>query len=96
VADEPGIGELGRKIEDFRRDVRDDFATMSQQLSQFVLREVYKTDKDANELRLARLEREQENARNAARTALWAAIGSILATIIGGVILATILKGGGG
>lgn len=95
MADEPGLGELGRKIEDFRRDVRDDFAAMSQQLSQFVLREVYNTDKTAQEKRIERIERELETQRNAARTALYAAIGSILATIVGGVFLAMLLKGGG-
>ena len=95
MSDEPGLGELSRKIEDFRRDVRDDFAQMSAQLNQFVLREVYLADKTALEARLARMERESENARNAARTAVFACIATIIGTIVAGVFMAVLVKGGG-
>jgi hypothetical protein len=91
MADEPGNGELARKIEDFRRDVRDDFQAITSQLTQFVLREVYLADKRALEDRLARMERESENARSAARAAIYACIGTIIAAIVVGVLV----KGGG-
>jgi hypothetical protein len=95
MADEPGNGELARQIADFRADVRDDFAQITTQLTQFVLREVYTADKKALEGRLARMERESEAARNAARTAIYACIGAIIAAIIAGVFVALLMKGGG-
>lgn len=88
---EPGNGELARKIEDFRRDVRDDFQAITNQLNQFVLREVYLADKRALEDRLARMERESESARSAARTAIYACI----ATIVAAIVVAVLVKGGG-
>lgn len=91
MADEPGNGELARKIEDFRRDVRDDFQAITNQLTQFVLREVYTSDKRALEERLARMERESEAARSAARNALYACLGTIVAAIV----VAVLVKGGG-
>ena len=91
MADEPGNGELARKIEDFRRDVRDDFQAITNQLNQFVLREVYLADKRALEERLARMERESEAARAAARNALYACLGTIVAAIV----VAVLVKGGG-
>ncbi|GAA2298241.1 hypothetical protein GCM10010402_66040 [Actinomadura luteofluorescens] len=91
MADEPGNGELARQIADFRRDVRDDFATVTSQLTQFVLREVYQSDKAALEARLARMERESEAARSAARNALYACLGTIVAAIV----VAVLVKGGG-
>lgn len=95
LPDEPGLGELARLLADFRRDVRDDFATISARLDTFVLREVYQADKAAGEARLARMEREQEAQRAAVRAAIYAAIGSVLASVVAGVILAMVLKGGG-
>lgn len=94
MSDDPGMGELARKIEDFRRDVRDDFAQIGNQLAQFVLREVYLADKAALEARLARMEREQEASRSAVRNAVFGAIGSIVATIVVGIIMAVAVKGG--
>lgn len=94
MTNDPGLGELARKIEDFRRDVRDDFAQIGNQLAQFVLREVYLADKTALEARLSRMEREQEAQRSAVRAAIYAAVGSVLASIIAGVVLAVLLKGG--
>jgi hypothetical protein len=91
MADEPGNGELARKIEDFRRDVRDDFQAITSQLNQFVLREVYASDKRALEERLARMERESEGARGAARSAIYACI----ATIVAAIAVAVLVKGGG-
>lgn len=96
----PGLGELGRKIEDFRRDVRDDFSQTSsrfdkidERLERFVLKEVFEAYKTAQGERLARMEREQEAARNAARGAVYAAIGSVIATVLAAIILSQVLRG---
>lgn len=94
MPDEPGLGELSRKIEDFRRDVRDDFAQISAQLERYVLREVYEAREAALHDRLSRIEREQESNRSSARAAIYAAVGSVLASITAGIVLALVLKGG--
>lgn len=94
MPDDPQLGELTRKIEDFRRDVRDDFQQISTQLAQYVLREVYLADKAATEARLARLEKEGEAQRSAVRNALLGAAASILASIIVAVVVAVLTKGG--
>jgi hypothetical protein len=62
----PGIGELGRKIEDFRRDVRDDFAALIARLDQLVPREVYNVERDATSARIKRLEDDHAAARTRA------------------------------
>ncbi|MCP2339156.1 hypothetical protein [Actinomadura rupiterrae] len=94
MADEPGLGELSRKIEDFRRDVRDDFQAIATQLAQYVLREVYLANEAAQDTRIARLERELENARNTARTAIYAAIGAAVSSVVAAVIITYLFKGG--
>jgi hypothetical protein len=94
VPDAPGIGELARKIEDFRRDVRDDFSQLTTRMDAFVLREVYLADKASLELRLSRMEREQEASRGAVRAAIYAAVGSVIASISAGIVLALLLRGG--
>ncbi|WP_198679472.1 hypothetical protein [Thermomonospora amylolytica] len=88
------MGELARLVADFRADVREDFNAINARLDTYVLREVYAADKEALLERLGRLEREAEAARASARAAVWAAAGGVFATIIGGVILALLLKGG--
>jgi hypothetical protein len=100
VADDPSLGELGRKIEDFRRDVRDDFSHIStrfdkvdERLERFVLKEVFEAYKAAQAERLGRLEREQETSRNAARAAIYAAVGSIVATVLAAILLSQVLRG---
>jgi hypothetical protein len=94
VADDPQLGELSRNLADFRRDVRDDFQGISGQLKEFVLREVYLADKTAADARIARLEKELEGQRSAARNAIYAAAGSVLASIVVGIVMAVVTKGG--
>lgn len=94
MSNEPTIGELGRKIEDFRRDVRDDFAAMSGQLQQYVLREVYDAREAALAERLTRIERALEAQKSQARAAIYAAVGSVVASVMAGIILAVLFKGG--
>lgn len=94
MSDEPGIGELARSIDAFRRDTRDDLQQINIRLDQFVLREVYASDRASLELRLGRMEREAEAQRSATRTAIYGALASIVASIVVGIVLALITKGG--
>lgn len=93
MADDPTLGELARLLHDFRADVRDDFAAINTRFDTLVLRDVYNADRAALELRLARLERDQESNRSAVRAAIYAAIGAVLSSVVGGVILALVLGG---
>lgn len=94
MADDPQLGELSRSLQDFRRDTRDDFAQIASRLDQFVLREVYLSDKNALEARLARMEREQEGQRSASRAAVYGALASIVASVVAAIVMAVVVKGG--
>lgn len=104
MADEPNLGELGRSIEAFRRDVRDDFGQISAQISNLLPREVYNSDRAALEARMAadarstdarlsRIERENESNRSSARNAIFAAVGAFVASVASGILLVVLLKG---
>jgi hypothetical protein len=94
VSDEPGIGELARTIDAFRRDTRDDLQQINTRLDQFVLREVYASDKAAQDEWRKRAEREAEGQKSAVRMAIYGALGSVVASVVVGVVLALITKGG--
>lgn len=94
MADDPQLGEINRKLDDFRRDVRDDFQTINVQLAQYVLREVYIAERTALAERVSRLEAVREADRQTVRNAVLAAIGSVAASIIVGVVMAILTKGG--
>jgi hypothetical protein len=93
VQDEVSLGEITRKIEDFRRDVRDDFAQISQQLTQFVLREVYLSDERTRTTRFEAIEAELK--RSSANRVLMAtlAITAFLGPVVVGIIVFLVTRG---
>jgi phage terminase Nu1 subunit (DNA packaging protein) len=101
--------ELKRAIESGYRELTSDIAQLNQQLSMYVLREVYDAHRLADEQRrtadlerraadldrVARLEAQVVDQREQTRRAMWTAISSFLAPIAVAVVLAFMLRGGG-
>jgi hypothetical protein len=87
VANEPGLGELGRQIESFRREVRDDLQSITQRLDTFVLREVYASDEQRRTEKFKAIE--EELARNRANRFLMAtlAVTAFIAPMVVGIIV---------
>lgn len=93
MTDDPSLGEITRKIEDFRRDVRDDFAQIGQQLTQFVLREVYNSDERARTARFEAIEAELKRNSSNRITMATLAITSFIGPVVTGIIVFLVVKG---
>lgn len=105
MADAPTLWDLQRLIErnhtDNREDILDlkaqgtrDSANIAAQMERFVLREVYEAREAGMLQRIHALEEAAKTARTSVRNAVYAACGSVFATILAAVILAVIFKGG--
>jgi hypothetical protein len=105
VSDAPTLWDLQRLIERNHTDSRDDIidlkaqvardaAALAAQMERFVLREVYDAREAAMLLRIANLEDAAKASRTTVRGAVYAAGGSVIATILAAIILAVIFKGG--
>jgi hypothetical protein len=101
---DPTLGEVARRLDDARRDIRDDIADMRQQhdrdlhaiyqrLDLFVTRDLYEAERGAMRDRLDRIEKDAERARGSTRWALNLALSSFVAPIIVAIVLALVLKG---
>jgi hypothetical protein len=82
MSSEPGPGELARMFEDFRRDVRDDFAQILQRLDKFVLREVYETQREADQEAIKDLKKRAESRARDVRVAVLGGLSAIAAAIV--------------
>jgi hypothetical protein len=94
MPDEPTMWELKRAIESGYRELSGDIAQLNQQLSMYVLREVYDAHRVADLERITRLEKQVVDQREQTRRAMWTAISSFLAPIAVAVVLAFMLRGG--
>jgi hypothetical protein len=92
--DEVTIGELRRLLEAHQRDIREDFASLHTRMNEYVLREVYESDRRGLLERMARIDAEVLTLREANRKTMWTAITSFLAPLIVAVVLAVVLRGG--
>lgn len=101
---EPTLGEVARRLDDARRDIRDDIADLRQQhdrdlhaiaarLDLFVTRDLYEAERSALRDRLDRMDKEAERARASTRWALNLALSSFVAPVIVAIVLALVLKG---
>ena len=68
-ADEITNAELARRLDDFRRDIREDLAEIKLRQDQYVLREVYHADQRALLAKVDGLDRRQDATEEQARTA---------------------------
>ena len=59
--------ELGRRIDAFSKSVHEDLAELRQQLTQYVLREVYQAEKRASDDRIAGLQKRLDDAEERRR-----------------------------
>lgn len=108
MAEEPTTSELERMIARNHRETSADIARLEQAISaqrtdfdRYVLARVYDADQRANADRVKRLEDAwadmlRENAARARgnRAAYWAAVGAILAAIVGAILAYMLAKGG--
>lgn len=105
MSDAPTLWDLRQLIERNHTDSRDDIidlkaqvtrdaASLAAQMERFVLREVYDAHKTAMLQRIDALEEAAKTSRTTVRNAVYAAGGSVFATILAAVILAVIFKGG--
>ena len=101
MPDEPTMWELKRTIESGHRELAADIAALNSRLDQYVLKEVYDAHRSGDQQnrqhdleRVARVEAQVKDLREANRKALWTAISSFLAPIAVAVVLAMMLQGG--
>lgn len=94
MADEPTLGELGRRLDDRIRDVRDDITQLGKRIDDKVDSRIYQIQHDALATRMTALEalRTQDAARVAA-TRRWL-IGAVIVPVVA-VLLAYLLSKGG-
>jgi len=72
MADEITNAEVGRRLDNLDRHVRDEFGDLSRQLDRFVLREVYQAERESRDARLSALEQAQrEEADQRKALARW-------------------------
>jgi predicted cation transporter len=83
VADERSLGEAHRRLDEHK-----------ERLDGMVPREVFNAFKESVTAELTRAYTETAQARAAARTALYGLAASVVALVVGGLILANIAKGG--
>ncbi|CAM3834750.1 hypothetical protein NOGI109294_15240 [Nocardiopsis gilva] len=95
MPDEPTLWELQRTIQAGYRELSADIQALNSRLDQYVLKEVYEARRDADLVRIARLETELATARETTRKALLTALTSFIAPIVVGIVLAVVLGGGG-
>ena len=69
AGDEITNAELARRLDDFRRDIRDDLAEIKNRQDQYVLREVYAADQRALNAKVDTLDRRQDATEEQSRTA---------------------------
>jgi hypothetical protein len=93
VPNEPSLGEITRTLEDFRRDVREDFAHVTQQLNQFVLREVYTADERSRVQRFEAIEAELKRTSSNRVLMGTLAITAFLGPIVTGIIVFVVVQG---
>jgi len=96
VPDEPTLGELGRRLDDRIRDVRDDITQLGKRIDDKVDARIYQIQYDALAARLAALEtlRTQDAARVAA-TRRWL-IGAVIMPLAAVLLAFLLSKGGSG
>lgn len=96
MADEPSLGELGRRLDDRFGEVRQDLADMGRRIDNKVSQDVYQIQHDAVRDRLTALEtlRTQDAAR-VAGTRRWL-IGAVIVPIVVVVLAFVLGRGGGG
>lgn len=101
MPNEPTLWELQRLIERNHAEDRDGFTRLNTRLDHYVHRDVYDADKrtlaaELHHLRSqqARIEAEQQQARDSARNAWRLALTSFVAPIVVAVVLAWVLRGG--
>lgn len=101
MPDEPTMWELKRTIESGYREHSADIAALNQRLDQYVLKEVYEAHRAGDQQRregdlerIARIEGQVKDLREANRKAIWTAISSFLAPIAVAIVLAIMLSGG--
>lgn len=96
MADEPTLGELGRRLDDRITDLRDDIAQLGRRIDDKVDTRVYQIQYDAVLARLTALEtlRTQDAAR-VAGTRRWL-IGAVIVPIVGVLMAYLLSKGGSG
>lgn len=96
MADEPSLGELGRRLDDRFGEVRQDLADMGRRIDNKVSQDVYQIQHDAVRDRLTALEtlRTQDAAR-VAGTRRWL-IGAVIVPIVVVVLAFVLSRGGGG
>ncbi|RCG29000.1 hypothetical protein DQ384_21855 [Sphaerisporangium album] len=98
MAKEPSLSELARRLEDARRDIRDDIAEMRVQhdrdlqviatrLDLFVTRDRYDAERSAVLDRVGRTEKDIERIRGNARWALGVALTAFIGPIAVAVIV---------
>lgn len=62
MTDEISSSELGRRLDDLSRDMKEDLAEILRRQDAYVLREVYAVERRASDARLDHLERQIQNA----------------------------------
>lgn len=104
MPDDLSLGELARRLDEARRDIRDDIAEMRTQhdrdlqviaarLDLFVTRDRYEAERIAMLDRVGRVEKDIEQIRANVRWALSIALTSFIAPVAVGVMLWLLLKG---
>ena len=94
MADEPTLGELGRRLDDRITDVRDDIAQLGRRIDDKVDTRVYQIQHDALASRVTTLEAQRvADAARVAGTRRWL-IGVVIVPIVA-VVLAYMLSRGG-
>lgn len=86
MSDERALEDLTRKITEFRADVRDDFADIKLRLNDFVLREVYTSNREADQGRIKKLEDNASSDRKFRLALLVATIGAVAGAIASAVV----------
>lgn len=101
MPDAPTLWDLQRLIERNHTDSRDDVLDLKAQIQQnaaqferYVLREVYEAREAGMVQRISALEDAAKASRSAVRGAVYAAGGSVFATILAAIIMAVVFKGG--
>lgn len=105
MADEPSLWDLQRTIERNHAENREDILDLKAQMVRaseqnddrfrlYLLREVFDARESSMLQRIGSLEEAARTARGQVRTAILAATGSIVASVLGSIIMSVILKGG--
>jgi hypothetical protein len=94
VPDEPTLGELGRRLDDRIKDVRDDITQLGRRIDDKVDARVYQIQHDALNARITAVEAQRvQDANRIAATRRWL-IGTVIVPIVA-VLLAYLLTMGG-